>query len=325
MTQLRVIRKMKRSARVLKHLGGPVQNRTSTKGSIMASFQTTPPPCVCKHCGKEFTGHKRRFCSPRCRKKSQNQKVRKYPDAQSDRECVVCGKTFTPNALHPKSAVCSIECSKRNYQRGDRAKEKTAALRADASWRAKRLDYRRQYDERTGPIDRLIRLLLTPPPMPKLIVIRNCKCGQPVKRQNGKSCADCLVRRCKMCYRPCDGFSRFCEFHKRERKLANSRISAANWKAANPERTNAQRMKRRLQADANQELYNRIAIFERDKFVCHICKRPTDKTKRHPHPDAPVIDHVIPLAKGGADAEYNVACAHSFCNSSKNDAVISLF
>lgn len=46
------------------------------------------------------------------------------------------------------------------------------------------------------------------------------------------------------------------------------------------------------------------------KAACHICGEPIDYTLRNPHPRAFVIDHVIPIARGGEDALSNVKAAH---------------
>ena len=61
--------------------------------------------------------------------------------------------------------------------------------------------------------------------------------------------------------------------------------------------------------------YNRHDVFRRDGWRCHLCGKLTDRTKRHPHPNAPTIDHLIPRIDGGLDALENVATAHSWCNS----------
>jgi 5-methylcytosine-specific restriction endonuclease McrA len=39
-------------------------------------------------------------------------------------------------------------------------------------------------------------------------------------------------------------------------------------------------------------------------------------TKAVPHPKAPTIDHIIPLAHGGDDTRANVQLAHFLCNAS---------
>lgn len=51
-------------------------------------------------------------------------------------------------------------------------------------------------------------------------------------------------------------------------------------------------------------------IFIRDKGVCGICGRPVDPDQWH-------LDHVIPLARGGAHQRSNVQVAHPSCNLTK--------
>ena len=50
---------------------------------------------------------------------------------------------------------------------------------------------------------------------------------------------------------------------------------------------------------------------------CHICGAPIDYTLHYLDPMSFVIDHVIPLQKGGADDITNVRAAHRECNSKK--------
>ena len=69
----------------------------------------------------------------------------------------------------------------------------------------------------------------------------------------------------------------------------------------------------------HHEPYSRQKIFERDHWRCHICKRMTLRTKVVPHPRAPVLDHLIPLAEGGPDTAANVATACFLCNSIKGE------
>jgi 5-methylcytosine-specific restriction endonuclease McrA len=40
-------------------------------------------------------------------------------------------------------------------------------------------------------------------------------------------------------------------------------------------------------------------------------------TKAVPHPKAPTIDHILPIACGGNDTRANVQLAHFICNSRK--------
>lgn len=66
-----------------------------------------------------------------------------------------------------------------------------------------------------------------------------------------------------------------------------------------------------------QVRYRRVDIFERDGWRCHICGKKIRCSLPHSHPLGATLDHLIPLADGGADAPDNVAAAHRLCNSIK--------
>lgn len=63
------------------------------------------------------------------------------------------------------------------------------------------------------------------------------------------------------------------------------------------------------------EPIDRAAIFERDKWACHLCTLPI--TAR------PTLDHLIPIAAADSPGHVweNVAAAHGGCNSGKRDRV----
>ena len=52
------------------------------------------------------------------------------------------------------------------------------------------------------------------------------------------------------------------------------------------------------------------ARIARDKPACHICGKAIDYTLPHLDPMSFVVDHVIPLIKGGPDALANKKAAH---------------
>jgi hypothetical protein len=62
-------------------------------------------------------------------------------------------------------------------------------------------------------------------------------------------------------------------------------------------------------------------IAERDGHRCGICRRQVDMTLLVPHPKAPTLDHVVPLARGGDHSKANAQLAHFLCNSRKGDRV----
>jgi 5-methylcytosine-specific restriction endonuclease McrA len=55
----------------------------------------------------------------------------------------------------------------------------------------------------------------------------------------------------------------------------------------------------------------------RSRPACAICGGPIDYTAPHLDPEEFVVDHVIPLHRGGADTLDNKQPAHRRCNSAK--------
>ncbi len=56
-------------------------------------------------------------------------------------------------------------------------------------------------------------------------------------------------------------------------------------------------------------------IWERDKGICGICGKSVEDNDRH-------LDHIIPLASGGAHCPENVQVAHGQCNLDKSDNLV---
>lgn len=61
----------------------------------------------------------------------------------------------------------------------------------------------------------------------------------------------------------------------------------------------------------------------RTRAACHICGKPIDYTLDHLDPKSFVIDHVVPLTKGGTDTLDNVKAAHRDCNSAKRARLVA--
>jgi 5-methylcytosine-specific restriction endonuclease McrA len=81
----------------------------------------------------------------------------------------------------------------------------------------------------------------------------------------------------------------------------------------------AKARRRARKRGAHTEPVYRRRIFERDSWRCQICRRKVDPTKEVPHPRAPTIDHVVPLAAGGTHEPANVQTACFLCNATKGD------
>ena len=57
--------------------------------------------------------------------------------------------------------------------------------------------------------------------------------------------------------------------------------------------------------------------------VCGICGKPVDKKLKYPHPMAPTVDHIMPVAKGGHPSDIsNLQLAHWCCNRQKSDKLV---
>lgn len=71
---------------------------------------------------------------------------------------------------------------------------------------------------------------------------------------------------------------------------------------------------------ATVESIDPLRVFERDRWMCQLCGVKTPRTKRGTYePDAPELDHILPLSVGGAHAYINVQCACRRCNNTKSN------
>lgn len=87
----------------------------------------------------------------------------------------------------------------------------------------------------------------------------------------------------------------------------------------NREQVRLRRDKRRARKrDAYVEDVYRAKIYKRDHNRCQLCRKPMNMAAVVPHPRAPTLDHIIPLACGGTHEPSNVQAAHFICNSRKS-------
>lgn len=58
--------------------------------------------------------------------------------------------------------------------------------------------------------------------------------------------------------------------------------------------------------------------------TCGICGRPIDKKLKAPDPLSPVVDHIVPINKGGHPSSIdNLQLAHWTCNRQKSDKMFN--
>jgi hypothetical protein len=65
----------------------------------------------------------------------------------------------------------------------------------------------------------------------------------------------------------------------------------------------------------------RQAVYERDRWICQLCRRKVGRSFPPRHSRAPSIDHIIPFSLGGSDDPSNLQLAHHGCNSRKQAGV----
>lgn len=102
----------------------------------------------------------------------------------------------------------------------------------------------------------------------------------------------------------------WCEANPEKRKAITSR-ARKRWEANNYEHLLDKNAKRRARLlDATVEQVDRLVVYRRDKGRCGICGRFTPRSSFD-------LDHIRPLARGGAHSYTNVQVSHSLCNRRK--------
>lgn len=136
---------------------------------------------------------------------------------------------------------------------------------------------------------------------------RKCEdCGADLSRKSGPNrfCADCA---------PKTGGERTRRWIAENRETHNA--ARAEWRRTDKGRQAVARWgaaRRAKKAGVEHVPWDREAILARDGHRCYLCGGLI--------PDGGVqIDHVRPLALGGADAPWNVAATHGMCNMTKSD------
>lgn len=88
-------------------------------------------------------------------------------------------------------------------------------------------------------------------------------------------------------------------------------------------RADCNRRRRARLVGADHERIESLSIYERDAWRCGVCGERVDAALTSPDPMSASLDHVIPLAHGGAHVGSNVQLAHMICNARKGDRLNS--
>jgi hypothetical protein len=238
--------------------------------------------------------------------------------------CGHCGQETT------RPTYCSIKCSAVARQRrlGIRpkheviAESKAAAIRFDCLECLKSFRPTRSGDHRAGQ---------------QKFCSRDCsnaesRRGQKVREEarlyarwakDAKLKAKAVERinSCRDCYISLPKAKQRCEPCRKKRQVeskARQKLSAT-YRA----RKNAAKARRRSSlTDKDAERFDPFEIFDRDGWRCHMCRCSTPKRYRGTiKPNAPELDHIVPLSKGGKHTRANTACSCRACNGVKSDRI----
>lgn len=239
----------------------------------------------CERCGAEFEPVKwnQRFCSPECGKRARYE-GRRHPECH----CWQCGEAFHPKAKD-RTKFCSRECA---------------------------YAYRKVHAKPPEIVD-----------WPKCVV-----CGKPCSRMSAKTCSgECrneLTRRqnresnaaqkpitqhvCKECGR---AFTP--EYGNKHRAFCSVQCSVRHGRRI------SKGVREARKRGNGYEPVNPIRVFERAGWRCYLCGRETPRALRGTcESNAPEVDHIVPIAKGGRHTYANTACACRACNQTKSDSLL---
>uniref|UniRef100_A0A6H1ZSI7 Putative homing endonuclease n=1 Tax=viral metagenome TaxID=1070528 RepID=A0A6H1ZSI7_9ZZZZ len=101
----------------------------------------------------------------------------------------------------------------------------------------------------------------------------------------------------------------------REANPSKAKAGKRAWTVANPDKVRDMgHAKRARDRNATIEVFSVTEIYERDGWICQLCKKKVNRRLKYPNPLSKSLDHIVPLSKGGAHSRANVHLAHLSCN-----------
>lgn len=255
-----------------------------------------PHSLTCQQCGKHFASErKKKYCSVQCNSTAQNRKSGMIPLAEHKLKvrsehnyftCICCGKES-----HRRMSGTS-------HAKGYQNKFCSMACRSEHAMNVRYAIGGKEHGKQ------IRRLLLA---LGKIAAVKH---AQELKDEKANS--SCIKCGSPVGYRmgPCRKYCNRC----------SDMISKQHKKAANRAR---KQYLRALRHGVNAEIINPLEILERDGWRCQICGVSTPKSRRGTlHRNAPEVDHIVPLSRGGEHRRNNLQCACRACNGKKSNRMV---
>lgn len=250
-------------------------------------------PSECRLCGGSFiprrAGKPQTHCSRECKQQADNRARRERAAAKRTARpstCPECGTAFEQPVIGRSKVYCSVQCKRRVLNRAQNRRRNYSVPLADrtclgcpATFTPKRKD--QQYCTSRCMVNARQRRRYRKEPLRQGVDFR-------------QTCVECGA-----------------EF---VAKKANAKWCSASCRI----RTQARDSSRRRGDPTTEDMpYVDRVIFERDGWICHLCKGKVDQARPRTDPLGATIDHIVPRSEGGADSPANVATAHLKCNLAK--------
>lgn len=278
---------------------------------------------ICNVCQKEFIAHDKRkiYCSRRCKDIASRKKrgiIGNMNPSPYHKVCKVCGKQF--ETFREAQVTCSPECAREKQTSKGFLAKKNRDLIEFIKNNKDGFDYIEKSGRRVSLKCRKCGGIIV---RDRSVILRsNTECEHCKEIEKHKEAVQKLTsflnalalsktpRKCEKC-----GKEFLSEYATQKYCSKKCRQKAKG----NKHSVRSRCRKYGVLYDSN---VTRAKILKRDNYTCQICGKkcnPTDVRWGSFGPDFPTVDHIIPLAKGGAHIWSNVQCACGICNSYKRD------
>ena len=256
----------------------------------------------CAYCGNGFSNIDRfgrtlpqtKFCSRKCQNAASRERCKAN---RSVYICQHCGRPFQPKA-DDRTKYCSRECCFAEWH--SKCRTVVACQLRYCRICGKAIAGKKRLCSRECQMEDARRLQRARDERQHVAQVRRCAwCGKEFVPEYGNKrrvycSASCLRKASRANGRPAQRVARHAQLSRR-----NARIAARPRGSA----------------------ITLLRVFERDSGRCQLCGKRVDLARKFPDMQSASIDHVIPIASGGAHDWWNVQLAHLGCNSKKRDTV----